>query len=169
MNRVLNCTALVIITGFMASSCKKSSVTGEPVNERSKPVIHNMARLTTPNNSQSIPLETANLMLNSYLTSVGYPAVDTAVRSMSFDADTLRAYLQNPNIVTVKFMLAHEANYAAMHENASVGLNANKLTMVVVGLDDNNRYILNAKNEVYDHFSNCPLICVDQIGDPFIH
>jgi hypothetical protein len=50
-------------------------------------------------------------MLESYLSSVGYPSVDTAIRSLSFDADTLRAYLQNPNIVTLKFMVAHQPDY----------------------------------------------------------
>src|SRR3954465_9734743 len=53
---------------------------------------HSSARLSSPNYSHSIPVDTANKIIQSYLTGVGYPSVDTAIRALSFDADTLRAY-----------------------------------------------------------------------------
>jgi|SRR5690606_3999440 len=99
-------------------------------------------------------------MIQSYLTGVGYPAVDTAIRSLIFDADTLRAYLANPNIVTLKVMLAHKQSYIhSGHEGTGSGLNPEALTLVVVGLNNNDNYVPNSKGQVYDHLLNCPSNC----------
>jgi hypothetical protein len=98
-------------------------------------------------------------MIGSYLQSVGYPAIDTAMRSLSFDADTLRAYLQNSNIVTLKFMIAHRPEYKAIHKGKYAGMNPAAMTVVVVGQDQDDEYILNSRNEVYEHMFPCPERC----------
>lgn len=127
------------------------------------------ARLSSTTYSQSISLDTANKMLGSYLTSVGYPAVDTAIRSLSFDADTLRAYLQNPEIVTLKFMLAHRPEYAnSSRAGKFAGMRPDALTLIVVGMDDNQQKVLNSRGGVYDHLSPCPTQCPDGINSPFL-
>ncbi len=131
-----------------------------PAGNGGMPSTSGKARLSGPGYSQSISVELANSMIQSYLTSVKYPAMDTALRALTFDADTLRAYLQNPNIVSVKFMMAHQPAYKNSGNNGKYsGMNPNALTMVVVGLNSNDQYVLNNRNEVYEHFSPCPNYC----------
>src|SRR5690606_9809507 len=102
---------------------------GHPTSPRTQhDIVHSNARYLGNGFSESIPIDTANRMIQSYLTGVGYPAVDTAIRSLIFDADTLRAYLANPNIVTLKVMLAHKQSYIhSRHEGTGSGLNPEAL------------------------------------------
>jgi len=174
MKRTLTAILATVVLGSM-NACTKAPASETDVRSASYSTTGQhgptaMTRLTTPNNSQSIPLDTANLMLNSYLTSVGYPYVDTAVRSLSIDADTLRAYLQNNSIVTVKFMLAHNTSYIQNgHYGENDGLNPSAMTMIMVGLDDYEQYVLNSRNEVYDHVSPCPHHCQPGVSEAYIH
>src|SRR5690606_8048607 len=69
------------------------------------------ARLVGELYSQPIALDTANRMIASYVASVGYPQRDTAVRSLAFSADTLRAYLSDSRITSLEFYLAHQLSY----------------------------------------------------------
>lgn len=101
-------------------------------------------------------------MIQSYLTSINYPDNDSSLRSLTFDADSLRSYLNDTThgrIVTIKFMLAHNKDYATNYYGKPAGLNGNAITMVLVGLDDNNNYIYNRNNKVYDHLNPCPYNC----------
>src|SRR4051812_12489483 len=67
-----------------------------------------MGRLTGQYYSSTICIDTANKMIGSYLQSVGYPQKDTSIRALSFDADTVRNYLADTSIKTLKFYLAHQ-------------------------------------------------------------
>ena len=126
------------------------------------------ARYAGPDYSQSIPVDTANAMIQSYLTSIEYPSKDTALRALTFDADTLRAYLSNPNIVSIKFIMAHQPVYKNSNKRGKyAGMNPQAMTMIVVGLNSNNQYVLNNRNEVYEHFSPCPNNCQFN-GTPYI-
>lgn len=143
------CAALLLL----CAACAKAPSAPDTAPAAVPAALHgthaSTSRLTLAGNSQSIPVDTANMMLNSYLRSVGYPSVDTAVRSLSFDADTLRAYLQNPDIVSIKFMIAHQPAYASGSSSGSyAGMNPGALTIIVVGLDDNENCVLNSRNEV---------------------
>jgi len=126
------------------------------------------ARLSGSNYSQSIPLDTANAMIQSYLTSVRYPYADTALRALTFDADTLRAYLmQNPSIVSVKFILAHQPAYKNSGNNGLYsGMKPQALTMIIVGVNESDQYVLNSQNGVYEHLTPCPVQCGN--ASPFI-
>src|ERR1051325_2256176 len=48
---------------------------------------------TTLGYSQAISVDEANDMIQSYLTSVGYPQQDNSLRALVFDAQVLRSYL----------------------------------------------------------------------------
>lgn len=159
------CLSFFILALLLVMACTKQSAT-VPIDTPSQginspqPLGYATARLAGPDYSQSIPVDTANRMLQSYLNSVGYPALDTALRSLSFDADTLRAYLQNPDIVTMKFMFAHKQTYinAGNYSKAS-GMNPAAITMIIVGLNQNDQYVRNNKAGVYDHLYPCPSEC----------
>ena len=101
-------------------------------------------------------------MISSYLTSINYPSNTETLRSLTFDADSLRAYLNdssNGKIVTLKFMLAHQTNYTKNHYGTNAGMRADAITLVLVGLDEDDNYIYSRGNKVYEHFSPCPTNC----------
>jgi hypothetical protein len=111
--------------------------------------------------SQYITMETANQMINSYLASVNYPANDSDLQSLIFNADSLRAYLNsNPNIKQVKFMFAHTMDYInAGNYGVNCGYQTGELTMIVAGFDGSNNYVYAPGNMVLEHAQPCPSFC----------
>jgi hypothetical protein len=111
--------------------------------------------------SEPLPIDSANKMVNSYLTSVANE--DSAVHSLVFDADTLVKYLTDTSrgrIRTVRLMLAHRLNFVNNgNYGRNAGYNLNALTLVIAGLDSNGNYVYNAKNMVYDYCAPCPYNC----------
>ncbi len=129
------------------------------------------ARLVGAMYSQPIQIDTANRMIASYLESVGYPNVDTAVRSLSFDADTLRSYLANPNITTMRFYLGHQLSYLNGGSNRfgkDIGMRPGALTIIAVGINDAGQVIRNTSNGVYEHSMPCPYSCGFDL-DAYLH
>jgi hypothetical protein len=160
---VLALLALCLVMACTKESGIISNTAAPAVNQSNNQygMYGHTARYAAADYSQSIEVDTANRMLMSYLHSVGYPNTDTAIRSLSFDADTLRAYLQNPQIVTVKFMLAHKQSYInSGYEGKPSGMNPGALTMIIVGLSENNQYVRNSRSGVYDNMYPCPNNCV---------
>jgi len=119
-----------------------------------------MMRYSGSDYSQAISIDSANRMILSYLTSIDYATNNTRLRSFTYDADTLRSYLANNNIKTLKFMLAHTAGYM---NSGGYGKDANNqagsVTFVIVGLDENDNYIYNNREMVYDNTRPCPTNC----------
>jgi hypothetical protein len=161
------CTTVIVVLLITFLGCTKES---SYVSQAPQPATaggtlygmysHSTARLSGPNYSQSISLDTANKMIQSYLTGVGYPAVDTAIRALSFDADTLRAYLANPKIATVKFMFAQPTSYInAGNYGKRPALSPGAITLVIAGMDNDDHYVLNNRNGVYDNMIPCPAQC----------
>lgn len=156
--------ALAICTALIMACTKESGTIGKlPAPQAHHGLLSGTGIAARPSGadySQSIPIDTANRMITSYLTSVGYPSVDTALRALSFDADTLRAYLSNPNIVTVKFMVGHQQAYMNSGKTGrAAGMNPAAITFVLVGLNSSDQYVRNSQSGVYDHFSLCPYEC----------
>lgn len=110
-----------------------------------------------------VTIDTANRMIMSYLNSINYGVNTEAPRSLIYDADTLRDYLNDTTkgkIRYVKFMFAHQLDYInSGHEGQRPDSNTNAITMIIVGYDQNNNYVLNRNNMVYDHFEPCPRNC----------
>lgn len=119
-------------------------------------------RLTGVGYSSPIAIDSANRMIGSYLESVGYPQVDTTIRALSYDADTVRAYLANSNIKTLRFHLAHQLawiNGGTNRFGKNIGMTPGKLTIIMVGLDDEGDVVRNTSNGVYEHAFPCPSAC----------
>ena len=121
--------------------------------------LPNLARYAGDDYSQSIPVTLANQMIGSYLSSVSYPSYDTALRSLTFDADTLRSYLQDTSIKTLRFYMAHTPAYIASNKDKYAGLNPGAITLIIAGLNDDDEVIRNKRGEVYEHMQNCPAVC----------
>lgn len=115
--------------------------------------------------SQAISIGDANQLISSYLSSINYAYNDTTLRSFTFDADTLRSYLNDTThgkIVTLKFFVAHQPGYIAVGNfGKNAGLDSRAITLVLAGLDEENNYIYNRHDEVYEHFMPCPSNCME--------
>jgi hypothetical protein len=170
MKRIL--TIGTIVGMYLVLGCTKQNATVGTSTTPSTSNVgfngHTVARMAGPGYSQSIPLDEANRMIQSYLTSVNYPSVDNSLRALTFDADTLRKYLSDPKIVTIKFVLAHQPAYInSGNFGKPANMNPQAMTMVIVGLNDNNGYVLNQDNGVYEHMNPCPTYCGNE--DAYIH
>lgn len=123
--------------------------------------INNLMRYSGPDYSQSISVSDANNMISSYLESVNYPNQDSALRSLTFDADTLRSYLKDTSIVTLKFLVAHTPAYtnASGTNGTYAGMNPNAITLVIAGVNNANQIVRNTQGGVYEHCQACPVNC----------
>lgn len=121
----------------------------------------------------TIPVDSANKMLGSYLNSIGYIDNDSTLRSLSFDADVLRSYLTaNPgglNITNIKVMFAHTLDYINEgHGGVNAGYRSGALTLVMAGYDSEGNYIL-FNNAIVDNAIPCPVNCPPgDAGNPLI-
>jgi len=110
-----------------------------------------------------VDVDTANRMIMSYLNSINYGVNTDAPRALVYDAEILRNYLNDTSkgkIRYVKFMFAHTMDYInSGHEGQKPGANENALTMVIVGYDANNNYVLTRNNKVRDNCMPCPANC----------
>ncbi len=160
----------LVLTALLVSACKKDSETAatpvavatpntssyNPVNFISS---KNLARYASEHYSQSISISAANEMISSYLSSIRFPAQDTAIRSFSFDADTLRNYLADTSIKTIRFHMAHTPTQLQSAPGVYAGYNPQALTMIIVGYSENDVLIKNKQNGVYEHLYPCPHQC----------
>jgi hypothetical protein len=166
--------SVALCIGLTACSSKQSfdpnaDATKAPATSNSHAL--NAARLAGPLYSQSIQIDSANYMIASYLESVGYPAVDSAIRTLSFDADTLRAYLANPSITTMRFYFGHQQSYLAGGPGrfgGDVGMRPGALTIIAVGINDAGQVVRNSSNGVYEHAMPCPYSCALEV-DAYLH
>ena len=171
---LLSVTAAVAIC--LMSACNRQSATdpqsdSTPVTVPNKSLTKINARQVGGLYSQPISLDTANRMISSYLQSVNYPVVDTAVRSLAFNADTLRAYLADSRITSVEFVLAHQLSYlngGSDRFGKNIGMKPGAITIIAVGVDDNGNVIRNSSNGVYEHALPCPNSCPNT-NDAYLH
>ena len=110
-------------------------------------------------NSRFIPIDVANQMINSYVYSTNNTVGQVDVKSFIVNADSLRAYLADPNVKSVKLMFAHTQEYiAAGNAGQYAGLQTGAITMVMVGFDNLGNYIYH-NGMVLDHLAPCPFSC----------
>lgn len=158
----LSPTLLPILALFMFSCTKDSkhnSVSPAGVPRGTASQFRNLARYSGSDYSRSIPVEFANNLIGSYLNSVGYPQQDTAIRSFAYDADTLRSYLADTSIKTIRFHMAHSPAYYSTNNNQFAGLAAQSLTIIIVGYGNEDNMIRNNQGGVYEYAYPCPYTC----------
>ena len=138
---------------------------------------HNETTLTTcPGSttvlSELIPVDSANKMLGSYLSSIDYAGNDSTLRSISLDACMLRDYLnslEGQELVGVKVMFAHTLDYInAGHVGEDAGYRSGALTLLLAGYDESGNYYL-PENGIFNKGVPCPTHCPPgAAGNPFI-
>ena len=166
---LLSILPLVLATTFIGA-CKKereTSVVPIQTTTDTNPLyvptnfdLSSLSRYAGEQYSQSISITSANAMISSYLSSIHFPAMDTAIRSLAFDADTLRSYLADTSIKTIRFYMAHTPAQVQLKPGAYAGYNPQALTMIIVGYSQNDSLIKNKHNGVYEHFYPCPANCI---------
>ena len=126
---------------------------------------HNSLNTNAPDKQyfQPVDIDTANTMIGSYLNSINYKQNDIDLRSLIFDAEVLRNYLNdtgNGKIARVKLMFAHTMDHI---NNGSAGKNcgykSGALTLIIAGYDASNNYVLNAQGKVLEDTMPCPTNC----------
>ncbi len=145
MKYVITSLLLGMLVAFSFTGCKKSS--GANVEPRPE-----LARTF-------IPIAQANQMIESYLSSIGYPEKDDQIRSWILNADSLRLYLQDPSIKNIKVSLAHQMDYI------NRGLKGRKPTdgeipetIILFGIDEDNNSVT-MRGRAMDNAVPCPRAC----------
>ncbi|PZF71578.1 hypothetical protein [Taibaiella soli] len=109
--------------------------------------------------------DTANKMIESYLTSIAGDTADLpapTLNSLIMDADLLRNYLSNQEIKKVKVMFAHRLDYInSGHAGQNVGLRSDALTIILAGYNKEGNYIFAPGRMVPNHATPCPRNCPD--------
>lgn len=126
-----------------------------------KTATNSAARMSYPleGDSRYIPLEEANTMIGSYLSSINSSANDTDVRSFSVDADSLRALLDQTGIKRVKIMFGHTMGYInGGHYGQYAGFQSGALTLIIAGYNAAGNYVY-YNGMALDHCMPCPYNC----------
>lgn len=112
--------------------------------------------------SERISMDTANRMIGSYLESINYTTNATDLQSMTFDADTMRHFLQNSDVVKLHFVIAHRDTYInAGFFGSYCGAAASGLTFIIFGLDNAGEIIYTSNGMVMEHTRPCPAYCTN--------
>jgi hypothetical protein len=118
--------------------------------------------------SSYITVDVANKMINSYLYSISTDSTNQApdLNSLIINADSLRAYLANPQITSIKLIFAHTMDYInAGNYGINAGYQSGALTMIIAAYDANGNYVYFAEQGVQgtqyvlDHAQPCPYNC----------
>ncbi|RYY24230.1 MAG: hypothetical protein EOO04_13330 [Chitinophagaceae bacterium] len=165
--RKLFLPALLAVT--MITACSKDRLQPEATNNSttSTPALPPaFYRYSGDDYSQRISKDSANKMIQSYLNSINYGTNDSTLRYLTFDADSMRNFLNDTSkgkIATIKFVVAHTLEYANSPKyGQDAKFRGEAITLVMVGLDENDQYIYTGDNKVYEHFRRCPSECLNQ-------
>ena len=149
-------TAAILFASLFLFSCRQSDKTSHgtsKMNTAKQPAGKGATTLAHALNKDS-----ANIMLESYITSVGDN--DTALKSLIFDAGELRDYLSNENIKHVKIMFAHTLGFInAGNTGKNAYYHPGELTVIIAGYDSDNNYVYWNGDNVMDKCLPCPNVC----------
>ena len=116
--------------------------------------------------SRPINIDTANRMIQSYLTAINNTVNTQEIKSVIYDADVLRAYLDQhvgtdmKRIEKIKFIFAHSLDYVnSGNEGKRPDTNSHALTLVIVGVDKDGNYVYTKGGQALDFAQPCPPRC----------
>jgi len=150
---------ILLLVAYL-SSCQKESSKEQKEEEPSKEFIGGfVSTINMTNYSRMIPVDSANKMILSYLNSINYQTDDSKIRSLLYNADSLRKYLSDTSIKNIKIMFAHSLDYInAGGQNNNCGYDAGALTIVLAGYNKNGNYVT-PNNSVLERGAPCPATC----------
>jgi len=149
---------ILLLVAYL-SSCKKESPKEEKEEPAKEFIGGVISTINWSNYSRMIPVDTANKMILSYLNSINYQSDDTKLRSLIYNADSLRKYLSDTSIKNVKLMFAHTQDYINSGGlNVNCGYTAGALTIIIAGYNAAGNYVT-PNNTVADRAIPCPTVC----------
>lgn len=153
-------TMLSTIAVLFCSSCKNQNdqMKHQPV------CVRDTLRSVSYAYPYVLPVDSANKMINSYLTSINYEYNDTDLQSLTFNAALIRYYLDSvagsSDIQSLKIAFAHTLNYInAGHGNEYAGYKSGALTVIISAYKANGDYVYLPQLSVADNGAPCPSNC----------
>lgn len=158
----------VVFTSLLLVTCNKNSSA-----ETSSLKKGTSALATTPQSQTTkiitplipgtafIPKDTANLMIDSYITAINPTQNPDEIHSLLCNADTLLSYYRaHPEIQYFKLSFAHNLTYIHSGQyGVRPAPDDNALTVVISGVDNSGNYVL-MDGSVIDYLTPCPDQCV---------
>lgn len=163
MNATNKMTIAALIAAASLTACQGGGENKDAANKQTEPMALSSSADSSslPDTCETcIPVDTANKMINSYITSLNGNSGNEYLYSLIADADDLREYLDNnPNVTNVKFMFAHTLDYINNgHGGQNCNTKAGALTLVIAGYDASGNYVIGT-NGVMDNLQPCPINC----------
>jgi len=149
---MINVKNLVAASAFMIlASCSP--------NETERTAGTKAVATTTPHAS-FIHKDTANRMLESYLTSVGYPEMEDSLRSWQVASEALRDLLMDETITELKISLAHSLDFINGGKfGQPAGFSPAALTLIISGVNASGNTVFYPTNKVVNRMYPCPPNC----------
>lgn len=117
-------------------------------------------RAQSPPRPNFITKDSANKMIQSYLTSIDDPNNTEALRSLIVDADAMRKYLADTTIKEMKLMLAHTLQYInSGNQGQPAGYKATALTLILAGFNASGNYVYYDTEFILNRARPCPPLC----------
>lgn len=131
-------------------------------NNQSEEIPNNTAvnSQDTRSSMSYISKDTANKMIQSYLTSLGTDTTGN-LQCLIADAGTLRNYLSDTSIKKIKVMFAHTLQYIdAGNGGQPAGYTPHEFTVLFAGFNAEGNYVLAPGGMVPDRAEPCPDNCI---------
>jgi hypothetical protein len=157
-------TIQVFASAVLLAGCANSPETTKPKMKTVQLQSSNELCATSASDGSSfLNYDTANRMIESYLTSINASDNGSDVHSYIVNVNDLRSYLNSDSgrtITHLKIMLAHTKAYVnGGGYGIPCGYNAKNLTVVLAGYNSHNNYVFYNDNQVMDYSSPCPACC----------
>lgn len=146
---------------FIIAACAFTMACNQPADRKSVKDQDKTARnLSADDSPVFISVQEANDMIETYLASIDYPSNDTGLRSLLYNADSLRSYLSDTSIHQLKLMLAQNQTADASYSAGSSACFGEGLTIIMAGVDANGNYRLYKGGVALNHGIPCPKNCM---------
>lgn len=150
---------LLLTCAAVLWSCGKKTNTQSNNPSEDTTVVSNTAPLSV-SYAGFIPIDSANKMIGSYLSSIEAESSYDPLYSLLLDADELRVFLSDNDIHGVKVMLAHTLDYINNgNEGLPAGYKSGALTIVFAGYDVDGDYVYAPGDLVPNEANPCPPLC----------
>ncbi|OJU76478.1 MAG: hypothetical protein BGO09_16275 [Bacteroidetes bacterium 47-18] len=114
-----------------------------------------------PHSANFISKDSANRMIQSYLSSIDAVDAQEQLNSLILDADDIRTYLSDTAIRGVKIMFAHTLEYInSGNEGLPAGLESGALTVILAGYNSRGNYVFAPGMRVLNKARPCPTKCL---------
>lgn len=167
-NKIKPIMKKLIITGCISTiictliACEKTALPvkqGDYTNSAKQNSQQDAQKITTSGSSVWISQLAANNRITSYLNSID-TMTNPQLKSLLIDAQALRNYLANTDIVQIKLSIAHTQTIYATQPNTFQNINQNGISLIASGVDELGNYVYYDDIYVMNEMIPCPNNCI---------